>query len=89
MNSIDPDLVAMLNKGLDLLEEDDKYIGMVVGNQGENFCVGANLMLVFMAIQQAKGADNEKEAQEIWNSLDTMVAELQATLQRLTYSPLM
>ena len=87
MNSIDADLIAMLNKGLDLMEEDDNWVGMLIGNQAENFSVGANLLLVYMATQQAKNADSEEEAQEIWNTLDKTVKELQDTLQRLKYSP--
>ncbi len=87
MNSIDADIIAMLNKGLDLLDESDDWIGIVIGNQGENFCVGANLMLVYMATQQAKNADSEEEAAEIWAGLTQVVRELQDVLQRCKYSP--
>ncbi|MBN2497420.1 MAG: crotonase [Deltaproteobacteria bacterium] len=87
MNSIDADTIAMLEKGLDLLDEKDEYIGMVIGNQGENFCVGANLMLIFMSIQQAKSSDDPKEAEQIWQMLEGTVKALQDVLMRCKYSP--
>lgn len=31
-----------------LAEVEKNYLGLVIGNQGKNFCVGANLMLVLM-----------------------------------------
>ena len=85
MNSIDPDNTAMLNKAVDLLEDSDEWIGLVIGNQGDNFCVGANLMLVFMAAQQAKTTDDKEEAKQIWATLDEQVKNLQDTLQRTKY----
>ncbi len=85
MNAIDPDIIAMLHRGVDLLEQGDDWIGMVIGNQGENFCVGANLMLVFMAAQQANNADSEEEAAQIWQGVEEMTRGLQDALQRTKY----
>lgn len=48
-NAVDADTVAMQNRAVDLLEE-GKFEAMVVGNNNDNFCVGANLMVVLMAI---------------------------------------
>lgn len=45
MNVVGPDLMKMLNEGVQLVNE-KKFDGMVVGNQGEHFCAGANLMLI-------------------------------------------
>ena len=73
MNAIDGDIVAMLNKGVDLLEE-GKYEGMVIGNQGPHFCAGANLMLVLMAIQA-----------EQWDTIEQMVRGLQNAGMRMKY----
>ncbi len=73
MNAIDADIIAMLNKGVDLLEE-GKYEGMVIGNQGPHFCAGANLMLVLMAIQA-----------EQWNTIEQMVRGLQNAGMRMKY----
>ncbi len=86
MNTIDGDLVAMINRGLDLCDESDDWKGMVIGNQGEHFCAGANLMLVYMSIQQAKGLEDPKEVEAMWEALDGSVKDLQDALQRCTYS---
>ncbi len=48
-NVIDNETIEMQNKALDLLEA-GKYEAMVLGNNDPNFCVGANLMMVLMAI---------------------------------------
>lgn len=48
-NAVDAETVAMQNRAVDLLEE-GKFAAMVIGNNHENFCVGANLMVVLMAI---------------------------------------
>lgn len=42
MNAIDDDLVAMLRLAAETLE-DDAFYGLVIGNDGKNFSVGANL----------------------------------------------
>jgi len=41
-NSIDDAVVEMGNRALGLLERDD-VVGLVIGNEGRNFCVGANI----------------------------------------------
>ncbi len=48
MNAIDDDLIAMLLEGCDMIEGDDKWRGMVIANQGDNFSVGANLAMIMM-----------------------------------------
>jgi 3-hydroxyacyl-CoA dehydrogenase len=73
MNAIGPDIVAVLNKGVDLLEE-GKFEGMVVGNQGPHFCAGANLMLVLGDAMQ-----------ENWEGLANMVKGLQNVGLRMKY----
>jgi 3-hydroxyacyl-CoA dehydrogenase len=87
MNSIDADLLGMVNQGLDLLEKDDNWIGMVLGNHADNFCVGANLMLVYMVVQQANNAGSDAERAELWKQLEAVVKQMQDTCQRLKYSP--
>ncbi|MCA1739115.1 MAG: enoyl-CoA hydratase/isomerase family protein [Actinobacteria bacterium] len=42
-NSIDAAVVEMGNEALRRLEEEDEWLGLVIGNEGGNFCVGANL----------------------------------------------
>ena len=73
MNAIDADIVAMMNEGVALAEKE--FAGMVIANHAENFCVGANLMLVFMEAQN-KNFDN----------IEKMVREFQNACMRLRYS---
>jgi 3-hydroxyacyl-CoA dehydrogenase len=51
MNAIDDGVVEMMEAALEELE-DDRWFGLVIGNDGANFCVGANLMGVGMLAQQ-------------------------------------
>jgi 3-hydroxyacyl-CoA dehydrogenase len=52
MNSISGDILAMTHKAIKRAEEDG--VGLVIGNHGTNFSVGANLMMVAVAL--AEGA---------------------------------
>ncbi len=74
-NAIDPDLGDMIDRGLDFVEDND-WRGLVIGNNAENFSVGANLMLVLGYARQ-----------EDWESLEEMVAGFQEVNQRIRYSP--
>ena len=73
MNSIDPDVIGMLGKAAD--EAEKNYRALVIANQGEHFCVGANLGLVLMA-----GMSGE------WTQIREMVKGYQAATQRLKYA---
>jgi 3-hydroxyacyl-CoA dehydrogenase len=74
MNAIGGDTLQMLKFAL--AEVDKNFIGLVVGNQGPNFCVGANIMLMLMEAQD-----------ENWEELDMMVRVFQASTMSLRYSP--
>jgi 3-hydroxyacyl-CoA dehydrogenase len=47
--AIDADLVEMSYKALDLLNTD--FDALVIGHDGERFCIGANVFMVVMAVQ--------------------------------------
>lgn len=49
MNALDPDIFAMGEKALEELDKD--YVGLVIGNDAPNFCVGANVFNVVMAAE--------------------------------------
>jgi len=73
MNSIGGDVLAGLNKAIDLAEAN--YDGLVVGNQGTNFSVGANIGMIFMmAVEQE------------YDELNAAVKYFQDTCMRLRYS---
>ncbi|MEO5599842.1 MAG: 3-hydroxyacyl-CoA dehydrogenase/enoyl-CoA hydratase family protein [Cyclobacteriaceae bacterium] len=66
-------VIEGLNKAVDLAEKD--YRGLVVGHQGPDFSLGANLGLVFMyAIEQD------------YDEIDFMVRMFQKSTMRLRYS---
>src|SRR5699024_1288336 len=48
-NSIGLDVIQMINQSIEEVEKN--YEGMIIGNQGKNFCVGANLALMLMEAQ--------------------------------------
>ena len=49
-NAIGLDIIQMVNDAIEELTTKD-YLGLVIGNQGRNFCVGANLALMLMEAQ--------------------------------------
>ncbi|MEP6741905.1 MAG: 3-hydroxyacyl-CoA dehydrogenase NAD-binding domain-containing protein [bacterium] len=74
MNAIGGDTLQMLKFALGEVEKN--FVGLVVGNQGTNFCVGANIMLMLMEAQE-----------ENWDELDMMARAFQTSTMSLRYSP--
>jgi 3-hydroxyacyl-CoA dehydrogenase len=74
MNAIDNEVLHGINEGLDRCERGD-FDALVLANQGKNFSVGANLLLLYMAANEG-----------MWQEIDTMIRLFQATAQRLKYS---
>jgi 3-hydroxyacyl-CoA dehydrogenase len=74
MNTIGEDNIAMLYAGLDELERN--FEAMVIGNQGDHFSVGANLMMVLLAAQEGE-----------WDELDALVRRFQQVNMALKYAP--
>lgn len=74
MNALDEDIISMIEEGMNLVERD--FVGMVIGNEGENFSVGANLFFVAMAAQNG-----------LWDQLEAAVRKGQDTNMRLRYFP--
>lgn len=73
MNTLGGDVLTGLNKAIDLAEKD--FQGLVIGNQGANFSVGANLAMIFMmAVEQE------------YEDLNQAVKYFQDTVMRLRYS---
>ncbi len=72
-NSIDADVIQMIGDATARAETD--FRAMVVANQGEHFCVGANLFQVVLAANQGQ-----------WDELRKMVAAIQVACQRMKYA---
>ncbi|MGO8731877.1 MAG: 3-hydroxyacyl-CoA dehydrogenase/enoyl-CoA hydratase family protein [Terriglobia bacterium] len=74
MNTVGADTVQMIRSGLKTLNEG--FDAMVIGNQAANFCVGANLMMVLMTIQEGE-----------WDDLHAAVRAFQNANMALKYAP--
>ncbi|MBM7580926.1 3-hydroxyacyl-CoA dehydrogenase/enoyl-CoA hydratase family protein [Jeotgalibacillus terrae] len=72
-NAIGMDITQMINFAVD--EVSKNYKGLVIGNQGKNFCVGANLAMILMEAQD----DNIFE-------IDMVVKHFQQAMMKLKYS---
>jgi 3-hydroxyacyl-CoA dehydrogenase len=73
--AIGPDIIAMCKVAAQELEKDD-WKGLVIGAQSENFCVGANVMLMLMEAQD-----------EEWDDLEIMARQFQGAFMALKYAP--
>lgn len=73
MNSIGTDTIQMVKSALEIVEKD--YEGLLIANQGENFSVGANLMLVLLEAQEGN-----------WDDLNLAVKAFQHMAMSLRYS---
>ncbi len=73
MNSIGGDVLSGINKAIDLAEQN--YQGLVIGNHGANFSVGANIGMIFMlAVEQE------------YDEMNMAIKYFQDTTMRLRYS---
>ncbi|WP_432352621.1 3-hydroxyacyl-CoA dehydrogenase/enoyl-CoA hydratase family protein [Sporosarcina sp. A2] len=72
-NAIGLDIMQMINFAVEEVEKN--YKGLVIGNQGKNFCVGANLGMILMEAQD----DNIFE-------LDFVVRTFQNAMMKIKYS---
>jgi len=72
-NAIGLDIIQMINKSIDEVEKN--YEGLVIGNQGKNFSVGANLGLMLMEAQD-----------ENFDELDLVVRQFQNMAMNIKYS---
>ncbi|MUK89980.1 3-hydroxyacyl-CoA dehydrogenase [Ornithinibacillus sp. L9] len=72
-NAIGLDIIQMVNFAIE--EVGKNYEGLVIGNQGKNFCVGANLAMMLMEAQD----DNFFE-------LDMVVRQFQNMTMNIKYS---
>ena len=73
MNTIGGDVLAGLNKAIDLAEKNHQ--GLVVGNQAANFSVGANIGMIFMMA-----------AEQEYDELNMAIKYFQDTMMRMRYS---
>ncbi len=70
MNPIDDKVMDVMHKGLEIAERD--FRGLVIHHQGENFSVGANLLMVLEGIQANQ-----------WSAIDEMIQHFQGMTRNL------
>ena len=73
MNAIGADTISMMKFAVEEVERN--HVGLVVGNQGQNFSAGANLMLLLLGAQE-----------EEWDDINLQIRALQNAVMRLRYS---
>ncbi|ALC82296.1 MULTISPECIES: 3-hydroxyacyl-CoA dehydrogenase/enoyl-CoA hydratase family protein [Bacillus] len=72
-NAIGMDIIQMIHASLE--EVDTNYKGLVIGNQGKNFCVGANLALILMEAQD-----------ENFYEIEFVIRRFQDAMMKIKYS---
>jgi 3-hydroxyacyl-CoA dehydrogenase len=72
-NAIGFDIIQMIHFAVNEVEKN--YKGLVIGNQGENFCVGANLAMILMEAQD-----------ENIDELELVVRQFQQAMMKIKYS---
>jgi 3-hydroxyacyl-CoA dehydrogenase len=73
-NAIGEDILVMANYAMEELEKN--YEALVIGNQGQHFSAGANLMLILMLAQEGE-----------WDEIDRAVRMFQQMNMRIKYAP--
>lgn len=73
MNSLGGGVLQGINKAIELAEKDHR--GLVIGNQADNFSVGANLAMIMMMA-----------AEQDWWELNMAIKMFQDTMMRVRYS---
>ncbi len=73
MNALGSDQLGMIQQAIKEVEKN--FVGLVIGNQGDNFSAGANIMMMLMAAQEGE-----------WDEINLGVRQFQNTTMSLRYS---
>jgi 3-hydroxyacyl-CoA dehydrogenase len=74
INAVDVDFITMAQTALDRLDSD--FDGLVIGNNGQDFCIGANVAMTVIAA-----------AQGLWDQIDQAVRTGQEMFFNLRHAP--
>lgn len=74
MNALDDNIVEVARTALEEVEKN--FVGMVIGNQGEHFSAGANVLSVGLAAENGE-----------WDKIDAVSKALQDFLMQVRYNP--
>ncbi len=76
MNSLGADIIQLITQSLKPGGPGDHFDAFVMTNDATNFSVGANLMLLLMAVQE-----------EEWDDVDMVIRQFQGMTQAVKFSP--
>jgi len=76
MNSLGADIIQLVTQTLKPGGPGDAFDAFVITNDATNFSVGANLMLLLMAVQE-----------EEWDDVDIVIRQFQGMTQAIKFSP--
>jgi len=76
MNSLGADIISLITQSLKPGGAGDTFDAFVITNDATNFSVGANLMLLLMAVQE-----------EEWDDVDLVIRQFQGMTQAIKFSP--
>jgi 3-hydroxyacyl-CoA dehydrogenase len=76
MNSLGTDIISLITQTLKPGGPGDAFDAFVITNDAHNFSVGANLMLLLMAVQE-----------EEWDDVDMVIRQFQGMTQAIKFSP--
>lgn len=76
MNTLGADIISLVTETLKPGGVGDAFNAFVVTNDAQNFSVGANLMLLLMAVQEQE-----------WDDVDMLIRHFQGMTQALKFSP--
>jgi 3-hydroxyacyl-CoA dehydrogenase len=74
INAVDADFIEMAQRALDRLETD--FDALVIGNTGQDFCIGANIAMLAIAA-----------AQGMWDQIEQMLKTGQEVFFKLRHAP--
>ena len=75
MNSLGADIIQLVTQSLKFGGPGDSFDAFVITNDAQNFSVGANLMLLLMAVQE-----------EEWDDVDLVIRQFQNMTQAIKFS---
>jgi 3-hydroxyacyl-CoA dehydrogenase len=76
MNTLGADIMTLISQTLKPGGPGDSFDGFVITNDATNFSVGANLMMLLMAVQD-----------EEWDEVDLVIRQFQGMTQAIKFSP--
>ncbi len=76
MNALGGDIVSLITQTLKPGGPGDAFDAFVISNDAQNFSVGANIMLLLMAVQEGE-----------WDDVDLAIRQFQGMTQAIKFSP--